>query len=71
MYYCWSWSWFLTWVGEVGLKGSHTFVAQSTVVENPETEEDSGLKPNGEKEAECCAEEDMGMKMKLVAQTSH
>ena len=43
------------------LKGSHTFTAQSAVVEDHETEEDSVPKPNGEKEAESSAEEDVGM----------
>ena len=43
------------------LKGSHTFTAWSTVVEDHETEEDSGPKPNGEKKAESWAEEDVEM----------
>ena len=37
------------------LKGSHTFTAQDTVVEDHETEDDSGPKPNGEKEGESSA----------------
>ena len=40
------------------LKGSHTFMAQSAVVEYHETGEDSGPKPNKEKEAEHSAKED-------------
>ena len=43
------------------LKGSHTFTAQSAAVEDPETEEVSGPKPDGDKEAKCSAEEDTGM----------
>ena len=43
------------------LKGSCTFTAKSTAVEDHETEEDSGPKPNGDKEAKSSAEEDMGM----------
>ena len=43
------------------MKGSCTFTAQSAVVEDHETEEDSGSKPDREKEAESSAEEDMGM----------
>ena len=43
------------------LKGSCTFTAQSTVVEDHETEEDSGQKPDWEKEAMSSAEEDVGM----------
>ena len=47
------------------LKGSHTFTAQSAVVEDCETEEDSGPKPDQEKEAESSAEEDVGMSGKV------
>ena len=43
------------------LKGSHTFTAQSAVIEDHETEEDLGSKPDGKKEAESSAEEDVGM----------
>ena len=43
------------------LKGNCTFTAQSIAVEDCETEEDSGPKPNGEKEAQSSAEEDAGM----------
>ena len=43
------------------LKGNHTFTAQSVAIEDHETEEDSGPKPNGEKRAESSAEEDMVM----------
>ena len=42
------------------LKGSCTFTAHSPVVEEYETKEDSGPKPNGEKEAESSAEECAG-----------
>ena len=42
------------------LNGNHTFTAQSAVVEDYETEEDSGPKPSEEKEAEPSAEEDAG-----------
>ena len=42
------------------LKGSHTFTVQSAAVEHHETEEDSGPKPDGEKEAESYAEQDTG-----------
>ena len=44
------------------LKSSHTFTAQSAAVEDHETEEDSGQKPEGEKEAKSSAEEDAGMR---------
>ena len=47
------------------LNGSHTFTAQSAVVEDHETEEDSGLKPNGENEAESSAEEGAGLAGKV------
>ena len=47
------------------LKSSCTFTAWSAVVEDCETEEDSGPKPNGEKEAESSAEEDVGMPCKV------
>ena len=47
------------------MKGSCTFTAQSAVVEDHETEEDSGSKPNGEKEAEPSAEEDMEVSGKV------
>ena len=43
------------------LKDSCTFTAQFSVVEDYETEEDSGPKPNGEKEAESSAKEDTGL----------
>ena len=43
------------------LKGSCTFRAQSAVVEDPKTENTSGPKPNGEKEAKSSAEEDVGI----------
>ena len=43
------------------LKGNCTFTAQSTAVEDHETELDSGPKPSEEKEAESSAEEDAGM----------
>ena len=46
------------------LKGSHTFTAQSAVVEDYETKDNSGPKPNGE-EAESSAEEDVGMSGKV------
>ena len=42
------------------LKDNCTFTAQSTAVEDQETEEDSGPKPNGEKEAKSTAEEVVG-----------
>ena len=45
----------------MNLKGSHTFTAQSAVVEDCEAEEDLGPKPNGEKEAKSSAEEDAGL----------
>ena len=47
------------------LKDSHTFTAQSTSLEDHETEEDSGPKPDGEKEAKSSAEEGMGMSGKV------
>ena len=47
------------------LKGSHTFTAQSTVVEDCETEVDSDQKPNREKVAKSSAEEDVGMSGKV------
>ena len=47
------------------LKGNHTFTAWSIAVEDNKTEEDSGPKPNGEKEAEPSAEENMGMTGKV------
>ena len=47
------------------MKGSHTFTAQSTAVEDHETEEDSDPKPDGEKEPESSAEEDVGMSGKV------
>ena len=47
------------------LKGSLTFKAQSAAVEDHETEEDLGSKPDGEKEAESSVEEDMGMSGKV------
>ena len=43
------------------LKGSHTFIAPSALVEDHETEEGSGPEPNKEKEAESFTEEDMRM----------
>ena len=43
------------------LKDNHTFTPQSTAVEDHETEEDSGPKPDREKETESSAEEDAGM----------
>ena len=46
-------------------KGNCTFTAWSTAVEHHETEEDSGPKPNGEKEAASSAEEDVGMTGKV------
>ena len=42
------------------MKGNCTFTAPSAAVEDHETGEDSGPKPNEEKEAESSAEEDMG-----------
>ena len=42
------------------LKGSHTFTAQSAAVEDHETEEDSGPKPEGKRRLCPLAEEDMG-----------
>ena len=42
------------------LKGSHTFTAQSTTVENNEAEEDSDTKPEREEEAKSLAREDIG-----------
>ena len=42
------------------LKGSHTCTAWSTVEEDCENEEDSGPKPDGEKEAKSSAKEDAG-----------
>ena len=47
------------------LKSNCTFTAQSTVVEDHETEEDSGPKPNEEKEAKYPAEGDVGMTGKV------
>ena len=47
------------------LKGSHTFTAQSAVVEDCQTEEDSGPKPDEEKEAKFSAEEDTGLSGKF------
>ena len=47
------------------LKGSLTFTDQSTALEDHETEEDSGPKPDWEKEAKSSAEEDMGMSGKV------
>ena len=41
--------------------GNCTFTAQTAAVENHETEEDSGLKPDVEKVTESPAEEDAGM----------
>ena len=41
------------------LKGSCTFTACSRAVEDHKTEEDSGPKPSGEKEAESSAKEDV------------
>ena len=43
------------------MKGSYIIAAQSTAVGDHETEEDSGLKCNEEKEAKYSAEEDVGM----------
>ena len=43
------------------LKGNHTFTAWSAAIEDHETEEDSGPKPDREKEAKSSAEEDVGM----------
>ena len=43
------------------VEGSHTFTDPSAAVEDHETEEDSGPQPNGKKEAESSAEEDVGM----------
>ena len=40
------------------LKGSCTFTTQSTMVESNETEEDPGMKPKGEEEAESSTGED-------------
>ena len=47
------------------LKESCTFTAQSAAVEDCETEEDSGTKPEGEKGAESSAEEDTGASGKV------
>ena len=47
------------------MKGNHTFTAQSAAVEDCKTEEDSGPKPDGEKEAESSAEKDAGMTGKV------
>ena len=47
------------------LEASHTFTAQSAVVEDNETGEDSGPKPNVEKEAVSSTEEDVGMSGKV------
>ena len=47
------------------LKGSCTFTAQSAMVEGHETEEDSGPKPDWEKEAKSSAEEDIGLSGKV------
>ena len=41
------------------LKGNCTFTAQSATVENNKAEEDSGVKPEGEEEAESTAGEDV------------
>ena len=43
------------------MKGNHTFTAQSTVIEDCETEEDSGPKPDGEKKVKSSAYEDVGV----------
>ena len=40
------------------LKSNHTFMAQSTIVENIEAEEDLSVKPEGEEEAESSDGED-------------
>ena len=40
------------------LKGNHNFTGQSTTVESNEAKEDSGMKPEGEKEPESSAGED-------------
>ena len=47
------------------LEGSHTFTAWSTVVEDCDTEEDSGPKPDRKKEAKSSAEEARGMSGKV------
>ena len=47
------------------LKGNHTFTAQSAPVEDHKTEEDTGPKPDGEKEPKSSAEEDVGMTGKV------
>ena len=47
------------------MKGSHAFTAQSAAVEDHETEEDSGQKPDGEKEAGSSTEEDKGLPGKV------
>ena len=43
------------------MKGNHAFTAQSTVVEDHETEDDSDPKPDKERETESPAEGDAGM----------
>ena len=43
------------------MKGNHTFTAQSAAVEDHETEEYSGSKPDGEKGAESLTEGDVEM----------
>ena len=47
------------------MKGNCTFTAQSAAVEECKTEEDSGPKPDGEKEAKSSAGEDVGMTGKI------
>ena len=47
------------------LKDSHTFTAQSVVVKDHETEEDSDPKPDGGKEAESSTEKDVGTAGKI------
>ena len=47
------------------LKGNHTFMAQSTAVEDHETEEDPGPTPIGKKEVKSSAEKDAEMMGKV------
>ena len=47
------------------MRGNHTFTAQSAVVEDLETEEDSSPKPDREKEDESSAVEDTGVSDKV------
>ena len=47
------------------LKGCLTFTAQSAALKDHDAEEDSGPKPNGEKETESSVEEDTGVTGKV------